>query len=130
MSLKAYTQDNIPLIRDSIALYLHNRQYSQAASARHHHLLLRPQLRTSWLGAIVAHHLNNDHEEALAVFDAYQNSTQEDGGTAPERAQTLLYIITICLEAGKFEEGLRRLEDGLQSGEINARGDATMLKGG
>lgn len=122
-------KDNIPLIRDSISLYLHTRDYPQAVAARHHHLLIRPQLRNSWLGLIVAHHLNGDPEEALEVYDAFVNTVKNDGFTAPERAQVAVYVVRLCMDAGDYEDGLRRLESGLRNGSLHPRGEVTQLKG-
>ncbi|GFZ49424.1 hypothetical protein JCM24511_07544 [Saitozyma sp. JCM 24511] len=120
--------DNIPLIRDSISLYLHTRQYSQAVSARHHYLLLRPQIRSSWLGLVVAHHLNGDTDEALRAYDGFAECTQTDGATGPEKSQVCLYIVKLCMEGGKHEEALRRLEKGLADKVISPRGEASQLR--
>jgi DNA-binding SARP family transcriptional activator len=127
---KADEQDNIPLLRDSIALYLHTRQYEQAVAARHHLLTIRPQLRSSWLGLIVAHHLNGDPAEALEVFDAFEATAKSDGFTPQERAQLQLYIIRVAVDGGDLEDALRRLEGGLRNGHLHARGEVTQVKGG
>ena len=78
---------------------------------------------------IVAHHLNGDLDEAIEVYDTYAGIMQTDGSTAPEKAQLLLYIVRLCLEAGHERDGLHRLEMGIRSGTLSARGEATMLKG-
>lgn len=121
--------DNIPLMRDCIALYLHTRQYAPAVAARHHHLLTRPNLRSSWLGLMVAHHLNGDPEEAIEVYDGFISAIKSDGFTEPERAQLLMYVIRLCIDAKEYEDGLRRLESGLRTGGLSARGEVTALKG-
>lgn len=122
-------QDNIPLIRDSIALNLNTRQYDAAVSARHHYLLLRPQIRSSWLGLMISHQLTGELEEALEVYDGLMSCMQTDGATGSENSQTLMHVIKICMEAGKLEDGLRRLEGGLRDGVISPRGEVTQLKG-
>jgi peptide alpha-N-acetyltransferase len=121
--------DNVPLIRDSIALYLHTRQYAAAASARHHHMTIRPNLRSSWLGLVVAHHLNGDLEEAVEVWDAFERTVKNDGFAPTEKAQMGMYVIRVCMESGDYEDGLRRLESGLRNGSLHARGEVTALKG-
>ncbi|WWC63187.1 uncharacterized protein I303_105787 [Kwoniella dejecticola CBS 10117] len=120
--------DNIPLIRDSIALLTHTRQYDLALAARHHYLLLRPQIRASWFALIIAHQLNGDLEEALAVCNDYQTTLKEEGATAPEKAQILLHILRIYIEAGKDQEGLDKLRQGVKDGVISHRGECTVLK--
>ncbi|WWD02421.1 hypothetical protein V865_000460 [Kwoniella europaea PYCC6329] len=120
--------DNIPLIRDSIALLTHTRQYPAALAARHHYLLLRPQIRSSWLALVIAHQLNGDLEEALKVYDDYQSTLKEEGSTGPEKSQILLHVIRICIEAGKDQEGLDKLRQGVRDGIISPRGECTLLK--
>ncbi|WWC71667.1 uncharacterized protein I206_105625 [Kwoniella pini CBS 10737] len=120
--------DNIPLIRDSIALLTHTRQYGPALAARHHYLLLRPQIRASWFALIIAHQLNGDLEEAIAVYNDYQTTLKEEGATPPEKAQILLHILRIYIEAGKDEEGLEKLRQGVKDGVISPRGECTVLK--
>ncbi len=117
------------MIRDAIALNLHTRQYPAAVSARHHYLLLRPQIRSSWLGLMISHQLNGDLKEALEVYDGLMSCMKTDGATGPEKAQTLMHVIKMCIEAGQLEDGLRRLESGLRDGVISSRGEVTQLKG-
>ncbi|OCF40829.1 peptide alpha-N-acetyltransferase [Kwoniella heveanensis CBS 569] len=119
--------DNIPLIRDSISLFTHTRQYSAAVAARHHYLLLRPQIRASWLGLMIAHQLNGDLEEALEVYNGYLSTLQKDGATGPEKSQVLLHVIKICIEAGKDQEGLDKLRQGVRDGVISPRADDLTL---
>lgn len=108
---------------------MHTRQYAQAVATRHHYLLLRPPIRGSWLGLVVAHELNGDYEEALRVYDDFASCVQDDGATGPEKSQIRLYIVKLCVKAGKFEDGLRRLEDGFASKIISPPGEASQLKG-
>ena len=122
-------EDNVPLMRDSIALNLHTRQYAAAVSARHHYLNLRPQIRSSWLGLMICHQLNGDLEEALEAYDGLMSCIKTDGATRPEKSQTLLHVVKICMEAGKVVEGLQRLETGLRERVISSRGEANQLKG-
>ena len=112
-----------------MSLYLHTRQYSSAVQVRHHFLTLRPQLRSTWLGLVVAHHLNGDIPAALEVYDGLQSCQNKEGGTAPEKAQTYLYIIKMCIEQGEHENALRRLEAGIEQKIISPRGEVTQLKG-
>lgn len=120
--------DNIPVLRDAISLATHTRNFPLAIETRHHYLLLRPQIRSSWLGLMIAHELHGDYEEALAVFDDYKNTLNKEGGTAPERAQVLLHVIKMCIAAGKFQSGLDRLEKGVEDGTISPRGEVSELK--
>ena len=117
-------------MRDSIALYLHTRQYPQALAARHQHLLLRPNLRSSWTSLIIAHHLVGDPAEGVEVYDQYQSILKNDGANAQEKAQLLLHVIRMCMDAGQLLNAIRRLEDGLQEGILSPRGQVTQLKGG
>lgn len=122
-------KDNIPLIRDATSLSTHTRQYEAAMQARHHYLTLRPQTRQSWLGLMVSHHLNGDPGSALDVYDAFISCVKQDGGTGPEKAQVALYVVKLCMEAGRYDEGLDRLERGFLRKVISPRGEATQLKG-
>jgi len=120
--------DNIPVLRDAIALTTHTRQYQQAVEIRHHYLLLRPQIRSSWLGLMVAHELAGDIEEAIRVYDGLQSMIQKDGATGPEKAQILLHVIKLCMQAGHYEDALARMEKGFKTGVINPRGEVTEMK--
>lgn len=86
-------------------------------------------MRSSWLGLIVAHHLNGDPDEAVEVFDGFERTAQTDGMTPQERAQLHQYVIRLCIEAGELEDGLRRLESDLVTGKLSPRGEVTQLKG-
>lgn len=120
--------DNIPVIRDSIALYLHTRQYGPAVAARHHYLCLRPMIRSSWLGLMIAHELNGDLEEALEVYDGYVSCVKSDSSTEPEKAQVCLHVVKMCMKNGDYEDALSRLERGLRNDVISPRGESTVLK--
>ncbi|WVN90218.1 uncharacterized protein L203_105454 [Cryptococcus depauperatus CBS 7841] len=120
--------DNIPLIRDAISLLTHTRHYSQALQARHHYTMLRPQIRASWLGLVVAHELVDDKEEAIKTYDLYQSTLQKDGATGPEKAQVLFHMIELCVEIGKYEEALERLDKGVRDGIISAQGEVSEIR--
>jgi hypothetical protein len=78
---------------------------------------------------MVAHHLNGDINEALEVYDGYTDIVKTDGASGPEKAQVLLYVVKMCVEAGHDRDGLSRLEMGLRNGVLSSRGEATELKG-
>ncbi|KAE8542640.1 hypothetical protein D1P53_001421 [Cryptococcus gattii VGV] len=120
--------DNIPLIRDSIALLTHTRQYDAAVQVRHHYTVLRPQIRSAWLGLVIAHELAGDREEAIKTYDLYQSAVQNDGANAQEKAQILLHIIQLYVDARKNEEALERLEKGIKQGVISPRGEVSQIK--
>jgi peptide alpha-N-acetyltransferase len=121
--------DNIPVLRDAIALTTHTRQYQQSLDIRHHYLLLRPQIRGSWLGLMVAHELAGDIEEAVRVYDGFQSMVQKDGSTGPEKAQVLMHVIGLCMQSRHYENALERMEKGLKEGVISSRGEITQMKG-
>lgn len=121
--------DNIPVLRDAFALATHTRHYETAAEARHHFLCLRPQIRSSWLGLMVAHDLAGDFDEGIKVFESYESILQKDGATAPERAQVLLFVIKMYMKAGKPQGALDRLERGLKEGVLSRRGEVTLILG-
>jgi peptide alpha-N-acetyltransferase len=73
--------------------------------------------------------LNGDIPAALEVYEAYQSCVNVEGGTGPEQAQTALYIIRLCIEQGNYEDAIKRLEKGLESKTINARGEISYMKG-
>jgi len=112
-----------------MSLYLHTRQYASAVQVRQHFLTLRPQIRSSWVGLMVAHHLNGDIPSAIETYEALQSCINVDGGTAPERAQTALYVIRLCIEQGDYENALKRLDTGLSKKVINARGEISHMRG-
>jgi tetratricopeptide (TPR) repeat protein len=78
---------------------------------------------------VVAHHLDGDIDEALRAYDGFADCMQTDGATGPEKSQVCLYIVKLCMEGGKHEEALRRLEKGLADKVISPRGEASQLKG-
>lgn len=121
--------DNIPVLRDAFALATHTRNYEAAAEARHHFLCLRPQIRSSWLGVMVAHDLAGDFDEGIKVFESYEGILQKDGATAPERAQVLLFVIKMHIKAGRQQGALDRLERGLKDGVLSRRGEVTLIHG-
>jgi DNA-binding SARP family transcriptional activator len=112
-----------------MSLYLHTRQNASAVQVRQHFLTLRPQIRSSWVGLMVAHHLNGDIPSAIETYEALQSCINVDGGTAPERAQTALYVIRLCVEQGDYENALKRLDTGLSKKVINARGEISHMRG-
>jgi len=78
---------------------------------------------------MIAHQLNGDLNEALNTYDGLISCVKSDGATGPEKAQTLMHVVKICMEAGNMADGLRRLEDGFREGVISRRGEATQLHG-
>ena len=94
-------QDNIPILRDSISLSLHTRAYPAAVSARHHLLTIRPQMKGSWVGLMVAHYLNASTEDALAVYDGLTSTFAKPGSADPkevgmsrtDQAQLVLFVV-------------------------------------
>jgi DNA-binding SARP family transcriptional activator len=112
-----------------MSLYLHTRQYAAAVSVRHHFLTLRPQMRSSWIGLMVAHHLNGDIPAALDVYEGLKSCTTKAGGTGPEKAQTLLYVIKLSMEQGDNEAALSELQEGLERKIISPRGEVSQMRG-
>ncbi|EIW67336.1 hypothetical protein M231_02521 [Tremella mesenterica] len=120
--------ENVPVLRDIMSLYMHTRQYPAAVAARHHYLLMRPQIRSSWLGLMIAHDLNGDIEEALQVYDGYVSMVYKEGMSPSEHSQVCLYVVRLCMEAGLDVQGLDRLEKAFRDGVVSPRGEATKLK--
>ncbi|BEI81931.1 hypothetical protein CcaverHIS002_0210910 [Cutaneotrichosporon cavernicola] len=120
--------DNIPVLRDAFALATHTRNYESAAESRHHFLCLRPQIRSSWLGLMVAHDLAGDFEEGIKVFESYEGILEKDGATAPERAQVLLFVIKMYIKARRQQGALDRLERGVKDGVLSRRGEVTLIQ--
>ncbi|KAL7423428.1 hypothetical protein Q5752_001008 [Cryptotrichosporon argae] len=120
--------DNIPLIRDAIALSAHTRQHQAALEARHHYVTLRPQIRASWYALMASHELVGDVDEALRVFDSVADMAKGEGGTRPERAQVHLHVVRMCVEAGKWEQAEVRLDAAVKSKTLSLRGEASELK--
>lgn len=112
-----------------MSLYIHTRQYDQALSARHHYLLLRPQIRSSWIGLMLAHDLLGDYQEAISVYDDYSSTVQTDGATNQEKAQIALYVVKLCMRAKMWAEALQRLERGLSLRILSSTGEVTHLRG-
>jgi peptide alpha-N-acetyltransferase len=122
-------QDNLPIIRDSVSLSLHTRQYPAAIAARHHLLLLRPNARAHWVGLMVAHQLNGHHEEAIKVYDGLKSTIQTEGATPAEQSQLALNIVKACIAAGQPEDAVRRLDSAIEGKTLAARGEATQIRG-
>ena len=78
---------------------------------------------------MVAHHLNGDIPAALEVYEGLKSCTTKEGGTGPEKAQTLLYVIKLSMEQGDDEGALRRLQEGLESKIISPRGQVSQMRG-
>lgn len=81
------------------------------------------------MGLIVAHQLNGDHEEAVAVYDGLLSATSVEGATASEQSQLLLSVIKSCIAAGHDDDALRRLERGVVDKVISGRGEIGQIKG-
>lgn len=88
-------------------------------------------MRGSWIGLIIAHYLNADPTEAIEVYDQLQKASQVEGTgmSKTERAQLGLFMIKACREAGRAEDGLRRLEEGVRGGWLSLRGELGETKG-
>lgn len=78
---------------------------------------------------MISHELCGDLDEALQVYDGLLSTLKTDGATGPEKSQTLMHVIKICMRKGDLVEALARLERGLGEKTINPRGEATQLKG-
>jgi hypothetical protein len=78
---------------------------------------------------MVAHHLNGDIPAALDVYEGLKSCTTKSGGTDPEKAQTLLYVIKLSMEQGDNEAALSELQEGLERKIISPRGEVSQMRG-
>jgi hypothetical protein len=78
---------------------------------------------------MISHQLVGDYQEAVNVHDAMQSCVKTDGASAVEQSQIRMHVIKLCRQAGKEEEALERLDQGVRDGVISARGEVTEIRG-
>ncbi len=115
-AIKCYSQalkfdkGNIQILRDYSLLQIQMRQYEPYLEARRQLLELRPQNRMFWVGLAIAYHLNNEHDTAIKVIDAYNESLKEQVIDI-EHAELLLYRNFLMEDAGEYQRALDDLND-------------------
>lgn len=65
------------------------------------------------------------------MYDQLNKASQTEGTgmSKSERAQLGLFVIKACRRAGKGEDGLRRVEEGVREGWLSLRGEVGEIKG-
>lgn len=101
--------DNLQILRDLSMLQVQRMDTAGLVSTRHKLLELKPQQVQNWMGFAVAHHLNQNYQNALQVLDVYEN-TMGKPETPYEVSELTLYRNQILIESGDLEGALAHLK--------------------
>eukprot|EP01064_Diplonema_japonicum_P035335 TRINITY_DN763_c14_g1_i1.p1 TRINITY_DN763_c14_g1~~TRINITY_DN763_c14_g1_i1.p1 ORF type:complete len:733 (+),score=231.36 TRINITY_DN763_c14_g1_i1:55-2199(+) len=110
-AIKCYKQalkiedNNLSILRDLSMLQVHMRDLQSLTDTRQKLLELKPSSKANWLGFAFAHHLQGNHECALAILDSYEG-TMGLPETAYDASEFLLYRCLIKFESGAWQETL------------------------
>ncbi|KZT68345.1 N-terminal acetyltransferase A, auxiliary subunit [Daedalea quercina L-15889] len=123
-ALKSYTQalrfdkENLNILRDSAHLQTQLRLYDGLVDTRHTLLRLRPTLRQSWIGLVVAYHLNGNLDEARKILEQYEAVLKNVPDYDVEHSEVLLYHVHLLEEMGEASEALTFLDINAKSRAI------------
>lgn len=103
--------DSAQIQRDLAVLQIQMRDYQGYVQSRLAMLQARPQLRQSWTGLAIAHHLAGNLSDAESILKTYEETLK----TAPprsdlEHAEALMYHNKVIAETGDYQRALDHLE--------------------
>eukprot|EP01059_Diplonema_ambulator_P018663 TRINITY_DN3117_c0_g1_i1.p1 TRINITY_DN3117_c0_g1~~TRINITY_DN3117_c0_g1_i1.p1 ORF type:complete len:723 (+),score=304.77 TRINITY_DN3117_c0_g1_i1:294-2171(+) len=110
-AIKCYKQalkiedNNLSILRDLSMLQVHMRDLQSLTETRQKLLELKPSSKANWLSFAFAHHLQGNHECALAILDSYEG-TMGLPDSAYDASEFLLYRCQIKFESGAYQETL------------------------
>lgn len=97
--------------RDLAVLQIQMRDYQGYVQSRLAMLQARPQLRQSWTGLAIAHHLAGNLSDAESILKTYEETLKSaPPRTDLEHAEALMYHNKIIAESGDYQRALDHLE--------------------
>ncbi|TPX11528.1 uncharacterized protein E0L32_007739 [Thyridium curvatum] len=97
--------------RDLAILQIQMRDYQGYVQSRHAMLQAKPQLRQSWTGLAIAHHLAGELQEAENILTTYQDTLKNaPSKTDLENSEAVMYRNMIIAETGDTQRALEHLE--------------------
>eukprot|EP01062_Namystynia_karyoxenos_P070459 TRINITY_DN65834_c0_g1_i1.p1 TRINITY_DN65834_c0_g1~~TRINITY_DN65834_c0_g1_i1.p1 ORF type:complete len:776 (+),score=339.97 TRINITY_DN65834_c0_g1_i1:119-2329(+) len=101
--------DNLAILRDLSVLQIQMRDLTNMTETRQKLLTLKPNNKSHWLGFALAHHLQGNHECAIAILDTYEGAVGMPENRY-ECSELILYRATVLLEDHKYEQVLELLD--------------------
>lgn len=103
--------DSSQIQRDLAILQIQMRDYQGYVQSRLAMLQQRPQLRQSWTGLAIAHHLAGNLTEAENILKTFEETLKTPPPkTDIEHAEAVMYRNTIIAETGDIQRALDHLE--------------------
>lgn len=103
--------DSAQIQRDLAVLQIQMRDYQGYVQSRLAMLQARPQLRQSWTGLAIAHHLAGNLADGEGILKTYEETLkQQPPRTDHEHAEALMYHNMIIAETGDYQRALDHLE--------------------
>ncbi|KAJ4385438.1 hypothetical protein N0V93_009866 [Gnomoniopsis smithogilvyi] len=97
--------------RDLAVLQIQMRDYQGYVQSRLAMLQARPQLRQSWTGLAIAHHLAGNLTDAETILKTYEETLKTPPSRSDiEHAEALMYHNVIIAESGDTQKALDHLE--------------------
>lgn len=97
--------------RDLAVLQIQMRDYQGYVQSRLAMLQARPQLRQSWTGLAIAHHLAGNLSDAESILKTYEETLKTPPSRSDiEHAEALMYHNVIIAESGDTQKALDHLE--------------------
>ncbi len=112
--------DSHQIQRDLAVLQIQMRDYQGYIQSRTAILQARPQLRQSWTGLAVAHHLAGNLQDAENILTTYEDTLKNPPPkTDMEHAEAVMYKNMIIAETGDFQRALDHLESAAKQNPNN-----------
>lgn len=103
--------DSAQIQRDLAVLQIQMRDYQGYVQSRLAMLQARPQLRQSWTGLAIAHHLAGNPADADSILKTYEETLKTPPArTDIEHAEALMYHNMVIAETGDIQRALDHLE--------------------
>lgn len=103
--------DSAQIQRDLAVLQIQMRDYQGYVQSRLAMLQARPQLRQSWTGLAIAHHLAGNPADADGILKTYEETLKTPPArTDLEHAEALMYHNMVIAETGDIQRALDHLE--------------------
>lgn len=110
--------DNQQILRDLALLQVQIRDYEGFEESRRKLLTLKPNQKSNWLGVAISFHLQKNYGKTAEVLQSYLDtltSNELKMEDAYEHSELLLYRVSICEEAEKYDQALELLDENQSS---------------
>ncbi|CAG9463264.1 unnamed protein product [Pedinophyceae sp. YPF-701] len=102
--------ENGPILRDLANIQIQTRDLAGFLESRQKMLTANPKIMGNWVALAVAHHLNGNHDVALAILDRMRAASSDAAEDPYEASELHMYRVHVLEDKGDLEGALAHLD--------------------